>query len=1062
VKPSLTAAPVEGVVRALRAALPALLAVLATPVAEAAMVLPASFEAYDAVPGVTWATPPTGVALLPGGRMLVIEKGGRVWSVMNGVRRPTPMLDLSAEVLDETDRGLLGIAVDPQYAQNHWIYLLYVVDPDSNNVDTDGDAFGRLSRFTVGFADSHTIAWNTRVVLLGHTWRSGPLSASPTHAIGDLQWGRDGSLFVSAGEGAQFTTIDAGGQDPAAFGPTRTDPYEDIGAYRSQYIGSLAGKLLRIRPSSGAGYPSNPYWNGDSMSVQSRVWAYGLRNPFRFTVRPGTGSTDPAAGNPGTVYIGDVGWDRYEEMNVVRTPGQNFGWPCYEGFGVRGSYQNATPAHHGCSTIGTATNPAPHSGPTATWHHDDPALGTPAGFIGNCSVAGVFYTGTRFPAQYRNQYFFADYGQDWIKVAQMNASDGVVQILPFATNADGPVNVEFDAANEELIVVSISTSDIWRIRYTAQSGNGAPVARADANPRVGVAPLAVTFTSAGTSDPDGDPLTLTWNFGDSQGATGPSPGHTFTNAGLYTVVLTADDGRGGIGRDTVVVAAMSSAAFPGTPVRDAFDRPNGAIGGAWADPVHGLGSLAIANNALVQTCCAYQTPVWTGQPFGPDQEAYVTLAQITANAPEHDLMLKLQGASYSAAHLEVRYDVPRGGVYCATWTPGSGWTDLGARIPVVFAAGDRLGARAFRNGTLQVFRNGALIGTRDFASWPYAAQGGWMGLTLDGCYSSRLDDFGGGDIVISSNTPPVATIVAPADSGFFTLQPLALQGTGSDGQQAPATLDYHWEVQLHHNNHVHPGVFNASTDTATFVPENHEDGTGVWYELRFVVTDAQALADTATALIWPEVNLAPATPTVSPDPPAAGANAIVSCWIRNLGALPSRRFRWMARDGGTLLAQGDTLIGGRDSALVSFLVPAGTLAAGPHTLRVTADTLGQVRELAEDDNAGMVSVTVAGGGTTGVAAVPRVLALGPGRPNPVRGTVTFTLELPAGAPVTFAVYDLQGREVWRAPGRTHEAGKVDLRWDGRGSNGAAAATGLYLARVRVGDRTLVRRFTVLR
>jgi hypothetical protein len=426
-------------------------------------------------------------------------------------------------------------------------------------------------------------------------------------------------------------------------------------------------------------------------------------------------------------------------------------------------------------------------------------------------------------------------------------------------------------------------------------------------------------------------------------------------------------------------------------------------------------------------------------------------------------MLKLQGASYASAHLEVRYDAARGGVYCATFQPGPGWIDLGGPIPATFVAGDRLGARAFRNGTLQVFRNNTLIGTRDFSSWPFAAQGGWIGLTLDKTYSSRLDDFGGGNIVVNSNSPPVATITAPIDSTFYSLDPMVLQGTGSDADQASATLGYHWEVVLHHNNHVHPDVFSASTDTASFVPDDHEDGTGVWYELRFMVSDSQALTDTAIVWIWPQVDLTPSQLTMSPDPPAQDANSIVSFWLRNLGAMRSRTFHWLVRDNAsTALAQGDTLIQGRDSVWVSFMLPPGTLAAGPHDLRVVADTLGIERETDETDNATTVSVNVGGGGVTGVAPVPLKLALSAGRPNPSRGPVAFDLDLPEAGTVRVAVYDLQGRAVWSAPAQTTAAGRIGLRWDGRTDGGGAAPNGVYVVRVGTGNHTLTRRFALIR
>jgi hypothetical protein len=286
---------------------------------------------------------------------------------------------------------------------------------------------------------------------------------------------------------------------------------------------------------------------------------------------------------------------------------------------------------------------------------------------------------------------------------------------------------------------------------------------------------------------------------------------------------------------------------------------------------------------------------------------------------------------------------------------------------------------------------------------------------------------------------------------------------GNDAEQSSASLGYHWEVVLHHNNHTHPDQFSAATDTASFVPEDHEDGTGVWYELRFMVSDSQALTDTAIAWVWPEVNLTPTLPSVSPDPPAQGANAIVSFWLRNLGHMRSKIFHWIVRDGAaTALAQGDTLIAGQDSVWVSFMVPAGTLAPGSHDLRVVADTLGQERETSETDNAATLSVNVGGGGVTGVASLPRLLALSPGRPNPSRGRVAFALDLPEAVTVRFAVYDLQGRTVWRAPTRTIAAGHLDLNWDGRMDGGALAPTGVYVARVGTGPHTLTRRFALIR
>lgn len=116
---------------------------------------------------------------------------------------------------------------------------------------------------------------------------------------------------------------------------------QDIGAYRAQYLGSMNGKVLRLDPATGDGVPSNPFFiPGQPRAPQSRVWRVGS-DPFRMTLRPGSGSADPADADPGTLYIGDVGWNLWEELNVASTGGQNFGWPIYEGMVQEAEYLNS-------------------------------------------------------------------------------------------------------------------------------------------------------------------------------------------------------------------------------------------------------------------------------------------------------------------------------------------------------------------------------------------------------------------------------------------------------------------------------------------------------------------------------------------------------------------------------------------------------------------------------------------------------------------------------------------------------------------------------------------------
>ena len=139
---------------------------------DAAPGAPADFVIENAAPHVVFNTP-TAIAFVPDGRLLVAEKRGVVWVVENGRRLPDPLWSAETEVLNSGDRGLVGLAVDPNYAVNHAIYFFYTVDPDSNGVDDDSAAFGRLTRFRTLDADSNRIDPASRTVLIGATWRDG-------------------------------------------------------------------------------------------------------------------------------------------------------------------------------------------------------------------------------------------------------------------------------------------------------------------------------------------------------------------------------------------------------------------------------------------------------------------------------------------------------------------------------------------------------------------------------------------------------------------------------------------------------------------------------------------------------------------------------------------------------------------------------------------------------------------------------------------------------------------------------------------------------------------------
>ncbi|MEJ8803804.1 PQQ-dependent sugar dehydrogenase [Pontibacter sp. H249] len=283
-----------------------------------------------------------------GNRTYVWEKGGRVWLIENGQKLATPFLNISEEVGDWKDHGMLGFAIDPNFDSNGYVYVLYVVDrhhllyfgtssynPSAN--DFFSASIGRLTRYTARTSDNkRTVDPASRKILIGETKSTGLPVLYTGHGVGDLKFGEDGSLLLSIGDGGSAGYVDKG-YDPANPNDTYVPQAlqdgiitskENIGAFRAQQINCINGKILRIDPATGNGLPSNPYYNSAApRSPASRVWALGFRNVFRFTIKPGTGS----ASFPGVIYAGDVGWYNWEEINVVAKAGQNFGWPIYEG-----------------------------------------------------------------------------------------------------------------------------------------------------------------------------------------------------------------------------------------------------------------------------------------------------------------------------------------------------------------------------------------------------------------------------------------------------------------------------------------------------------------------------------------------------------------------------------------------------------------------------------------------------------------------------------------------------------------------------------------------------------
>jgi len=631
------------------------LVVSPTPVAQGAT-LPPGFQESTTFSGLTQ---PTVVRFAADGRVFVAEKRGVV-KVFDSLADPTPdvFADLNVNVHNFWDRGLLGMALDPNFPASPYVYVLYTYDhelgstapaprwgtpgvysdpcPSPPGPTADGCVVSaRLSRLQA----AGNIMTGPEQVLV-EDW----CQQYPSHSIGTVEFGRDGALYASGGDGASFTFVDYGqdgsplnpcGDPPAGPGSTLTPPTAEGGALRSQDLRtmsdpvSLDGSVIRVDPTSGAGLPDNPLAASADPNAR-RIIAHGLRNPFRFTARPGTDE----------MWVGDVGWNDWEEINVISNPVdgvvENFGWPCYEGAGRQSGYDSAN--LNICENLyGT---PGAVTAPYHAYHHSNRVVPNESCPTGSSSIAGLEFefaaAQNSYPAEYDSALFFADYSRDCIW-AMLKGADGRPapgQIRTFVAPAANPVNLETGPGGD-LFYVDFDGGTIRRIQYF--SANQPPTAVATATPTAGAAPLTVAFDGTGSSDPDlGDTLSYAWDL-DGDGAyddsTAAQPTYTYTTEGTYQASLRVTDSQGASDTDSVTISVGNTAptAVINLPTAGTTWQVGTVVNfsGSATDPQQGtLPPSALSWDLVLQHCPSncHQHPLQT----------FTGVASGSFTAPDHD------------------------------------------------------------------------------------------------------------------------------------------------------------------------------------------------------------------------------------------------------------------------------------------------------------------------------------------------------------------------------------------------------------------------------------------
>lgn len=329
---------------------------------------------------------PTAVAFAPDGRLFICEQQGKLR--MFGADG-APQSEIQFSVTSNSERGLLGIALDPQFGSNAFVYLYYTTGPASLNAPAT--PMNRVSRLNLAAAAPLL----SETILLDNI-----PSENGNHNGGSLRFGPDGKLYVSVGDSGNSAN--------------------------AQNLATLAGKILRI-DSDGSIPADNPY--AGQAGKRGEIYCYGLRNPYRISFRPGDGA----------LIIADVGQNTWEEVNVGRA-GANYGWPLVEGPGTA----NGSVA------------------PLFAYNHNG---------AGASITGGAFATGSNYPAQYQNSYFFADFILGKMMRLSVNAGNTSATEADFGP-AEGLSTSEFTGITDivqgpgsDIHFLSYDTGTLHRLRF---------------------------------------------------------------------------------------------------------------------------------------------------------------------------------------------------------------------------------------------------------------------------------------------------------------------------------------------------------------------------------------------------------------------------------------------------------------------------------------------------------------------------------------------------------------------------------------------------------------------
>lgn len=498
---------------------------------------------------------PMELAIAPDGRIFFIELAGKVKLIDPTTGTSSVIAEL--DVTTEQENGLIGLALDPNFADNHWVYLQY------SPPDFSGQ---HVSRFD--FVDDKILLESEKVLLTYEEQRR-----ECCHHAGSLEFGPDGCLYIGTGDNTNPFN------DSEGYAPI--DQREDREPWDAQRTSANTknynGKILRIKPEPDGTYsiPDGNLFPKDGTVGHPEIYVMGCRNPWRISVDQ----------RSGFLYWGDVGPDAgsdgkrgprgYDEINQARQAGF-FGWPYFIGDNFAYSMVNfdngeiSAPQNPSrpmnLSVNNTGAKELPPAQPAMIYYPGSPTSEFPEVFSGGrTACAGPVYyydeaveSNNKFPAAYDRTLFAFEWSRNWILAVHLDEHHKLQRLEPFLPHMSfvRPIDLQFDASGSLYV---IEYGETWGINADAQlvrvdyvRGNRTPEAIARLENTVGREPLLVHCSATDSSDKDGDALTYEWTYVRSDDASqsaipisdSATTDITFDSPGVYTIQLRVTDSAG--------------------------------------------------------------------------------------------------------------------------------------------------------------------------------------------------------------------------------------------------------------------------------------------------------------------------------------------------------------------------------------------------------------------------------------------------------------------------------------------------------------------------------------